>query len=153
MLSASSERGSPYLPACSPRRGSTRGPVRPVFIRKHSRPSRGAKPREADDTNLLRSGLTRLAREGRRDQGKANLARFLRCQPCRQRPGGRQRAQCPHFLFGAKEASAAAEYRGSGKGCHFGATRPRREGLQDGGHRGAEDGVTTRALAGEDYFC
>ena len=34
----------------------------------------------------------------------------------------------------------------SGKGCHFGATRPRPGGLQDGGHRGAQDGITTRAL-------
>ena len=34
----------------------------------------------------------------------------------------------------------------SGKGCHFGATRPRPGGLRDGGHRGAQDGVTTRAF-------
>ena len=27
-------------------------------------------------------------------------------------PGGRQPAQCPRFLFGAKGASAGAEYRG-----------------------------------------
>ena len=26
-------------------------------------------------------------------------------------PGGHQRVQCPCFLFGAKEASAGAEYR------------------------------------------
>ena len=30
----------------------------------------------------------------------------------RQAPGGRQRAQRPCFLFGAKDASAGAEYRG-----------------------------------------
>ena len=30
----------------------------------------------------------------------------------RQAPGGRQRAQCPCFLFGAKGASAGEEYRG-----------------------------------------
>src|SRR3954469_22937610 len=30
----------------------------------------------------------------------------------RRVPGGRQRAQCPCFLFGAKEASAGLEYRG-----------------------------------------
>ena len=28
-------------------------------------------------------------------------------------PGGRQRAQRPYFLFGAKEASAGEEYRGT----------------------------------------
>ena len=35
----------------------------------------------------------------------------------------------------------------SSKGYHFGATRPRPAGRQDGGHRGAQDGVTTRAFA------
>ena len=30
----------------------------------------------------------------------------------RRAPGGRQRAQRPYFLFGAKEASTTAEYRG-----------------------------------------
>ena len=34
----------------------------------------------------------------------------------------------------------------SGKGFHIGATRPRPAGRQDGGHRGAHDGVTTRAF-------
>ena len=34
----------------------------------------------------------------------------------------------------------------SGKGCHFGATRPRPGGLRDGGQHGAQDGVITRAL-------
>ena len=34
----------------------------------------------------------------------------------------------------------------SGKGFHIGATRPRPAGRQDGGHRGAQDGVTTRAF-------
>ena len=30
-------------------------------------------------------------------------------------PGGRQNAQCPYFLFGAKEAGAGEEYRGISK--------------------------------------
>ena len=34
----------------------------------------------------------------------------------------------------------------SGKGFHIGATRPRPAGRQDGGHRGAQDDVTTRAF-------
>ena len=41
--------GSPDLPVCDPQRGSSSGPVRPIYTSKHSRPSRGAKPREADD--------------------------------------------------------------------------------------------------------
>lgn len=49
-VSALWERGSPDLLACGPWRGSTSGPVRPVSVNQHSRPSRGAKPREANDT-------------------------------------------------------------------------------------------------------
>ena len=35
----------------------------------------------------------------------------------------------------------------SDKGFHISATRPRPAGQQDGGHRGAQDGVITRALS------
>ena len=38
----------------------------------------------------------------------------------------------------------------SSKGFHIGAMRPRPAGRQDGGHHGAQGGVTTRAFAGED---
>ena len=49
----------------------------------------------------------------------------------------------------AQERSTEA----SGKGCYIGAMRPRPEGRQDEGHRGAQDGVTLEPLAGEDHFC
>ena len=39
-----------------------------------------------------------------------------------------------------------AQAKVSGKGYHFGATRPRLAGRQDGGHRGAQDGVITSAF-------
>ena len=39
-----------------------------------------------------------------------------------------------------------AQARASSKGIHFGATRPRPVQRQDGGHRGAQVGVTTRAF-------
>ena len=48
------ERGYPDLPACSPRRGSVNGLVRPSFSINNSRPSRGAKPREVDNTKTYR---------------------------------------------------------------------------------------------------
>ena len=51
-MSAFWERGSPDLPACGPQRGSINGPVRPIFINSSSRPSRGAKPRGADNRKL-----------------------------------------------------------------------------------------------------
>ena len=59
LLSASWERGYPDLPACGPGRGSTNGLVRPIFISNHSRPSRGAKPREADDTKTSSGAASR----------------------------------------------------------------------------------------------
>ena len=49
LLPAFWERGSLDLPACGLRRVSSAGPVRPIFINTNSRPSRGAKPRGADD--------------------------------------------------------------------------------------------------------
>ena len=52
LLSAFWERGSPDLPACGLRRGSSGGPLQPSFISSSSRPSRGAKPRGADDKKL-----------------------------------------------------------------------------------------------------
>ena len=52
LLSASWEWGSPDLPACGLWLGSSGRPVRPIFINANSRPSRGAKPRGADDARL-----------------------------------------------------------------------------------------------------
>ena len=52
LLSAFWERGYPDLPACGLRRGSGSGLVRPIFINTCTRPSRGAKPRGADDRKL-----------------------------------------------------------------------------------------------------
>ena len=39
-----------------------------------------------------------------------------------------------------------AQSKASGKGYHFGATRPRPAERQDGGHRGAQGGVIVRAF-------
>ena len=116
LLSAFWERGSPDLPACGPRRGSTSGPARPIFTSKHSRPSRGAKPREADDA---RPPQGRPHQAGSRGAERSRLGEphdVPRTQAMTikttRAPGGRQPAQCPRFLFGAKGACAGAEYRG-----------------------------------------
>ena len=70
-LSAFWEQGSPDLPACGLRRGSSHGQVRPFFINSSSIPSRGTKPRGADDrkasSGVASSGW--LARR-QRDQGR-----------------------------------------------------------------------------------
>ena len=115
-MSAFWEWGSPDLPACGPRRGSSSGLLRPIFTSKHSRPSRGAKPRGADDARLPQE---RPRQAGSRGGGeiKARVPReVLMTQATtiepRRVPDGRRPRHCPCFLFGAKGASAAAEYRG-----------------------------------------
>ena len=71
------EWGYPDLPAYSPHRGSIKGLVRPSFDIDNSRPSRGAKPREADDTKTSKGiSLLRLPPEERRFLCKAHLVRF-----------------------------------------------------------------------------
>ena len=49
--------GYPDLPARGPLRGSIDGLVRPSFSIDNSRPLRGAKPRELDDTKTSLGGL------------------------------------------------------------------------------------------------
>ena len=102
------------MPACGPRHGSASGPVRPIFTNKDSRPSRGAKPREADDTRLPRERLHQAGLRGaerlRQDKPREVLVTRAMTIETRQAPGGRRRAKCPCFLFRAKEARADAEY-------------------------------------------
>ena len=144
------ERGSPDLPACGPRHGSTSGPVPLVSTNKCSRPSRGAKPREADDTktspgaaslgwlprsgDIYATGISRGSRDvSHDDQGQAGASE---CRP----------AQCPCYLFGAKGASTGVEYRGIRQRLPFRWNETKTSGRQDGGHRGAQDGVIASAF-------
>ena len=66
------------MPACGPWHGSVNGLVRPSFDNNNRRHSRGAKPREADDTKTsLEGGLPRLAPEERRYLCKLHLERLI----------------------------------------------------------------------------
>ena len=128
-LSAFWERGYPNLPACGLRRGSRGGPVRPIFINSSSRPSRAASP-------------GRLARR-RRDQGKGTSRRARDpSRDDRDQAGAGPRSVLVSPLVQREQAQAKA----SGKGYRFGATRPRPAEWQDGGHRGAQDGVIVRVF-------
>ena len=154
ILSASWERGYPDLPACGPRHGSTNGLVRPIFIYNHTRPSRGAKPRELDDakTSSGAASLGWLPRSG--DIYARGTSR-----------GSRDVSHDDQGQAGASERSVPvsslvlrrqAQERGpeeSSKGFHIGGTRPRPLGRQGGIHHGAHNSVTTGAFAGEGYFC
>ena len=61
------EQGSPDLPACGLWRGSRRGPARPIFINIDPRPSRGIKPRGADDTELPQARPHQAGSQGGRE--------------------------------------------------------------------------------------
>ena len=72
-------------------------------------------------------------------------------------PGGRQAGtDARNVLVSSSVLRRQAQARSteaSGKGFHIGATRPRLEGRQGGGHRGAQDDVAIELFAGEDHFC
>ena len=59
---------------------------------------------------------------------------------------GARRAPAHSVLVSSLVLKRQAQARASRKGIHFGATRPRPVQRQDGGHRGAQVGVTTRAF-------
>ena len=65
------------MPACGPLRGSINGLAQPSFSINNPRPSRGAKPRKADDAKTPEGiGLFRLAPEGWRVLCKVHLMRL-----------------------------------------------------------------------------
>ena len=146
LLSAFWERGSPDLPACSPQRGSAGGPVCPIFTNKQSRPSRGAKPREAGDTRPPQEWPHQVGSRGaeRSRQGTPREVRMTQAMTT-----GARRATARSVLVSSLVLKGQVQTRrpeASGKGFHISATRPRPAGRRDGGHRGAQDGVTTRAF-------
>ena len=65
----------------------------------------------------------------------------------RQAPGGRQAgAGLRRVLVSSLLQRRQAQAMVSSKGNHFGATRPRPAGRQNGGHRGAQAGIIVRVF-------
>ena len=92
---------------------------------------------------FLRHGLVRLVHEeaeGSR-QGTSRGAHDASHDDQGQAGAGLRRV-----LVSSLVQREQAQARVSSKGNHFGATRPRPVERQDEGHRGAQDGVTTRAF-------
>ena len=132
------------MPACGLRRGSSGGPARPVFINPSSRPSRGAKPRGADDKELPQA---RPHQAGSRGGGEFKVGYLAGPPDASHDDQGRQPGASPRsVLLSLLVQGEQAQVRASSKGIHSGATRPRPVQRQDGGHRGAQVGVTTRAF-------
>ena len=136
--------GVPRLACLRPVAWLKGGPAWPIFINTCSRPSRGAKPRGADDKSFLRHGLVRLAREEAESsrRGTSQGAHDASHDDQGRQPGASPRSVLLSSLVQGEKAQA----RASSKGIHFGATRPRPVQRQDGGHHGAQVGVTTRAF-------
>ena len=135
------------MPACGPRRGSTNSPVRPNISSNSSRPSRGTKPREADDTktSLGAASSGSLPRSGDiyargTSRGSHDVSRVDQGQ------AGASGRSVPVSSLVLKRQAQTRSLEASGNGFHIGATRPRLAGRQDGGHRRANDSVTTRAF-------
>ena len=135
------------MPACSPWRGYASGPVQPIFINKafktlaRGQASRGA--RRETSSGAASPGCLAKSRDIKAEQtsrGSRDVSHDDRHQA-----GASARSVLISSLVLRRQAQARST-EASGKGCHIGATRPRPEGWQDGGHRGAQDGVTTRAF-------
>ena len=96
---------------------------------------------------FLRHGLVRLAHEEaeRSRRGTSRGARDASHDDSGRQAGASPRSVLLSSLVQRGQAQPRST-EASGKGCRFGATRPRPGGLRDGGHRGAQDGVITRAL-------
>ena len=104
-------------------------------------------PREADDTRPPRERLHKAGSRGaeRSRQGKTSRGpNDVSHDDQGQEGASRRRVLISSLVL--KEQVQARSPEASGKGFHIGATRPRPAGRQDGGHYGAQDGVTTRAF-------
>ena len=125
-------------------RGPQHGPSSPTQTQD---PREGPSLAGRTTRSFLRHGLIRLARE------EAERSRWGTSRGARDASHddqGRQAGASPRsVLLSSLVQRGQAQPRSteaSGKGYHFSAMRPRPGRLQDGGHRGAQDGVTTRAL-------
>ena len=143
-----SRNGGPQtcLPAaCSvAQRGAQRGPSSPTQTQD---PREGPSLAGRTTRSFLRHGLIRLAREEaeRSRRGTSRGARDASHDDQGRQAGASPRSVLLSSLVQRGQAQPRST-EASGKGCHFGATRPRPGGLRDGGHHGAQDGVITRDL-------
>ena len=94
--------------------------------------------------SFLRRGLIRLARE---EAERSRRGTSRGAHDAIHDNQGRQAGASPRsVLLSSLVQREQAQARASSKGIHFGAIRPRPAERQDGGHRGAQAGVTTRAF-------
>ena len=135
------------MPACSPRCGSASGPVRPIFINKafktlaRGQASRGGQRKTS--SGAASPGC--LARGGEIKARKTSRGPRDVSHDDQVHAGASAHSVLASSLVLRRQAQARST-EASGNGFHIGATRARPAGRRDGGHRGAQDGVTTRAF-------
>src|SRR3954470_16615560 len=137
--------GVPRLACLRPAAWLEWGPnVAHLHQHKAQDPSEGPSLARRTTWSFLQHGLLRLAREEaeRSRWGTSRGAHDTSHDDQRCQAGTGPRSVLP-FLFGAK---GQAQARGSSKGTHFGATRPRPAPRQGGSHYGSQAGVITRAF-------
>ena len=103
LLSAFWERGSPDLPACGLRHGSEGAQHGPSSSTQAQDPHEGPSLAGQTTRSFLRHGLVRLAHE-EAESSRRGTSRGT--HDASHDDQGRQPAQCPSFLFGARGASA-----------------------------------------------
>ena len=103
-------------------------------------------PREADDTRPPREWPHQASSRGaeRSMQGTSRGARDA-SRDDRDQAGAGPRSVLVFSLVQRGQAQAWST-EASGKDIHFGVTRPRPSQRQEGSHRGAQEGVTTKAF-------
>ena len=135
------------MPACGLRHGSKGGQHGPSSSTQTQDPREGPSLAGRTTRSFLRHGLIRWARE-EAERSRRGTSRGAR-DASHDDQGCQAGASPCSFLLSSlvqREQAQPRSTEASGKGCHFGATRPRPGGLQDGGHRGAQDGVITSAF-------
>ena len=142
LLSVFWEWGYPDLPACGMAQGVAQyGPSSSTHAQD---PREGPSLAGRTTGSFLGHSLVRLAREEaeRSRQGTSRGA-----HDASHDDQGRQAGASPRsVLLSSLVQRGQAQARASSKGIRFGATRPRPAERQDGGHRGAQAGVTVRVF-------
>ena len=139
------------MPASGLRRGSSGGPnMAHLHQHKTQDPREGRSLARRTTRTFLRHDLVRLARQEaeRSRRGTSRGASDASHDDSGCQAGASPRSVLLSSLVQRGQAQPRST-EASGKGCHFGATRPRPGGLRDGAHHGAQDGVITSAFGSQ----
>ena len=131
-------------------KGAQRGPSSPTQTQD---PREGPSLAGRTTGGFRRHGLVSLARE---EAKRSRRGTSRGAHDASHDDQGRQAGASPRSVllssFVQRGQAQPQSTEASSKGCHFGATRPRPGKLQYGGHRGAQDSFTTRALCRRRLF-